>query len=72
MKVLLYMSVHLSIYTIYCILGVWTGKIQRVIKMDPGETAVSVHLIAGVWGLLAPGLLASEAGYAMSVAGEMR
>ena len=40
--------------------------------MDPGETAVSVHLIAGVWGLLAPGLLASEAGYAMSVAGEMR
>jgi hypothetical protein len=32
-------------------------------EMDPGEMAVSVHLVGGIWGLISAGLLASKGGY---------
>lgn len=47
-------------------------KIQRAMRMDPGEMGVSVHFMAGAWGLLAPGLLAAQPAYENSMAGEKR
>ena len=47
-------------------------KIQRAMRMDPGEMGVSVHFMAGAWGLLAPGLLAAQPAYENSMAGAKR
>lgn len=37
--------------------------------MDSSDVAVCVHLVGGVWGLLAPGLLGAPSGYGKSYAG---
>ena len=37
--------------------------------VDSSDVAVSVHLVGGVWGLLAPGLLGTPSGYGKSYAG---
>lgn len=50
--------------------GIIISKIQRAMRMDSNEMGVSVHLVAGVWGLLAPGFLAAQPAYEDSFAGE--
>lgn len=45
---------------ILCIITTW---LQRYIFLDVAEMAVSVHLVNGAWGLIAAGLLTSQAGY---------
>lgn len=37
--------------------------------VDGGESAVSVHLVGGVWGIISPGLLAASPGYGKTFAG---
>lgn len=44
-------------------------KVQRVMGVDGGENAVSVHLVGGVWGIISPGLLAASPGYGKTFAG---
>lgn len=46
-------------------------QIQRVMEVEAGDTAVSVHLVGGVWGLLSPGLLAAPAGYGKTYSGKI-
>ena len=52
--------------------GIIVCKIQRAMRVDGGEMGVSVHFMAGAWGLLAPGLLAAQPAYENSIAGEKR
>ena len=42
---------------------------QRAMGVDGGESAVSVHLVGGVWGIISPGLLAASPGYGKTFAG---
>ena len=49
--------------------GICVCKLQRAMGVDGGETAVSVHLVGGVWGILSPGLLAAGPGYGKTFAG---
>jgi ammonia channel protein AmtB len=37
--------------------------------VDSSDVAVCVHLVGGVWGLLAPGFLGAPSGYGKSYAG---
>ena len=37
--------------------------------VDSSDAAVCVHLVGGVWGLLAPGLLGAPSGYGKTYAG---
>lgn len=46
-------------------------QIQRVMEVEAGDTAVSVHLVGGVWGLLSPGFLAAQAGYGKTYSGKI-
>ena len=49
--------------------GIAACHIQRTMGVDSSDVAVCVHLVGGVWGLLAPGFLAAPSGYGKSYAG---
>jgi len=49
-------------------LTIATTVFQRYVGIDVAEMAVSVHMLGGLWGLLAAGLLTSQAGYEVTYA----
>jgi hypothetical protein len=52
-----------TIGIVAAVLCISTTKLQTFMFIDAAEMAVSVHLVNGVWGLIAAGLLTSQAGY---------
>jgi ammonia channel protein AmtB len=58
-----------TIGVVAALLCIWISRIHRSLGIDAGEMAVSVHLVGGAWGVLAPGLLASQVGYESTYAG---
>lgn len=57
----------LTIGIVAALLQIFLHKLFQIVDFDDSSGAVGVHVVGGVWGLLAAGLLTSQVGYKSTI-----